>query len=121
MFLAEGYQYQALRSDYAGVSQRWLLSYSKAASERASKQLPKELSKRSEADVKALTKLSNKAFACRDDAEQALAAFSKKLKVCTLASSEIQELPHYHQRGRPAKYPTPSQLSYTERGDKLRF
>ena len=116
LFLAEGYQYQALRSDYAGVSQRWLLSYSKAASERASKQLPKELSKRSEADVKALTKLSNKAFACRDDAEQALAAFSKKLKVCTLASSEIQERPHYHQRGRPAKYPTPSPLSYRLKG-----
>ncbi len=110
--LAEGYKYQALRSDYAGVPQRWLLIYSEAANVRAHKQVRKELSRQSEADLKALDKLSKASFACRDDAERALAAFTKTLKVCTLVSSEIREVPRYHRRGRPAKNAAPARLSY---------
>lgn len=110
--LAEGYHYQALTSQYAGVSQHWLLIYSEAANARAQKQVRKELARQSEVEVKALAKLSNEAFACCDDALAALAGFSKRLKVCTLTSSEIHEVPQYDKPGRPAKDATPSRLSY---------
>jgi transposase len=141
--LAGGYSYQALQSsvngssrgpvrartsggpsgpgrgpdrDYAGVPQRWLLSYSEAANARAQKQVPKQLSRQSEADVKALVQLGKEAFACRDDAKGALETFTKKLKACTLIAGNIIEVPHYHKPGRPAVGAAPSRLSYRIEG-----
>lgn len=110
--LAEGYHYRALPSQYAGVSQRWLLIYSKAANARAQTQVRKELARQSEVEVKALAKLGNESFACREDALAALAEFTKHLKVCTLTNSEIHAVPHYDKPGRPAKDATPSRLAY---------
>jgi transposase len=114
--LVEGYRYQALQSDYGGVPQRWLLIYSEAASARAQKQVRKELSRQSEAEAKALLKLSNEAFACREDAKRALETLKKKLKACTLVASTIIEVPHYHKPGRPAKDAVPSRISYRIEG-----
>jgi transposase len=59
-----------LQSDDAGVAQRWLVIYSEAAKAHAQKQVCKELAKRSDADVKALTKLGNTVFTCQADAER---------------------------------------------------
>jgi transposase len=116
MPLAEGYSYQALSSEYAGVAQRWLLIYSKAAHEAAQTQVRKELQRQSEADSKTWAKLMRQEFACLEDAKQALAAFEKVLKVCTLKASEIQQLPHYHSSGRPAKDAQPARFSYRIEG-----
>ena len=110
--LAEGYAYQTLQSNYAEVPQRWLVIYSEAARARAQQQVHKALSKQSEAEVKALAKLSKETFACREDALHTLKTFTKKLKVCTLSASSIKELPHYDRPGRPAKDAAPSHVSY---------
>lgn len=110
--VTEGYKYRVLQRDDAGVPQRWLVMCSKAANLQAQHQVSKELAKNSEADVKALTKLTNKAFACRNDAERALAALTKKLKVCKLVSSKIRKVPHGRRRGRLAKNAKPVGLSY---------
>ena len=114
--LAEGYRYRTLQSEYAGVSQRWLVVYSEAAHARAQKQVYKVLAKQSEADVKALAKLSRKTFACREDATQALTVFTKKLKACTLVSHDILEVAHHDKPGRPAKDAVPSRVSYRIEG-----
>ena len=76
----------------------------------------KALSKQSEAEVKALTKLSQKTFACREDALKALATFNRKLKVCVLSGSSVKELPHYTKPGRPARDAVPSRVSYRIEG-----
>jgi transposase len=110
--LTEGYSYQVLQSDYAGVQQRWLLIYSQAANERAQQQVRKELRRQSDADIKILGKLSKERFACREDAEKAIAAFKKKLTACTLNGYEIHEVLHYPKSGRPAKDTLPSRTSY---------
>jgi transposase len=112
MSLSQGYSYQRLSSEYGGVEQRWLLIYSPAARARAEKQVPKLLARQTQEDVKASSKLSRREFACLEDAKQALLAFTKKLKACTLMSSEIIEVPHYQKAGRPAKDAKPTRLSY---------
>lgn len=114
--LAEGYRYRTLQSDYAGVPQRWLVVYSEAANTRAQAQVRKVLAKQSEADVRALAKLSRKFFACREDATQALEALIKNLKACTLVSYDICKVAHYNSPGRPAKDAAPSHLSYRIEG-----
>ena len=114
--LAEGYSYQTLQSTYAGVPQHWLVIYSEAARARAQIQVHKTLSKQSEAEVKALAKFSKDTFACREDALRALEVFTKSLKVCTLSTSSINDVPHYHKPGRPAKDTVPSHVSYRIEG-----
>ena len=110
--LAEGYHYQALTSTYAGAPQRWLVIYSEAARARARKGVHKALSKQSEAELRALAKLAQETFACREDALRALEALGKKLKACTLSASDVKELSHYDKPGRPAKDARPSRTSY---------
>ena len=59
-----------------------------------------------------MTKLSQKTFACREDALGALEAFAKILKVCVLSAADVKELPHYDKPGRPAKDARPLRTSY---------
>jgi transposase len=110
--LDEHTRYQTLTSTYAGVSQRWLVVYSKPAHQRALHTVHRQCLKQTEADGKAFAALCGQTFACAADAEQALAGFQKKLTLTTIADARIEAVPHYHRRGRPAKACQPNTVMY---------
>lgn len=101
--LVEGYRYVALRSEYAGVSQRWLLIQSEAAKVRASKTLTRQLLKTTEAERRAFEKLCRRDFACEQDARRALEAFQRELKILVVHDARVIETVHYPKPGRPRK------------------
>jgi transposase len=97
--LSEGYRYTPIRSHYAEVFQRWLLIYSEQARARAVKSVDKELLKQSEQEHKAFEKLCRTRFNCPEDAERALAAYQKTLKVLTVHEVEITSHKHFASAG----------------------
>ena len=100
--------YQHLESAYAGIRQRWVVVYSPEAYQRAIKRVDRHCLKQSTAELKAFEVLCRREFACRVDAEQALAEFKKTQTLTTVASSGIEEIPHYPGRGRPGKGQKPT-------------
>ncbi|MCA9840407.1 MAG: IS1634 family transposase [Trueperaceae bacterium] len=110
--LTEGYRYMPVKSDYAGVEQRWLLIYSEQARVRAKKSVAKELLRHSEQDYKAFEKLCRTAFNCAEDAEREVLAFQKTLKVLSLSNIELIPDHHFANAGRPPKDAVPDTISY---------
>ncbi|MDQ3460226.1 MAG: IS1634 family transposase [Deinococcota bacterium] len=110
--LTEGYRYTPLRSHYAEVEQRWLLIYSEQARARAVKSVDKELFKQSQQEHKAFEKLCRTRFNCPEDAERALAAYQKTLKVLTVHEVETISHKHFASAGRPRKDAVPETISY---------
>src|SRR5437764_5196002 len=104
--------YQHLESAYAGIRQRWVVVYSPEAYQRAIKRVDRHCLQQSTAELKAFEVLCRREFACRVDAEQALAEFKKTQTLTTVASSGIEEIPHYPGRGRPGKGQKPT-FTYT--------
>lgn len=100
--------YQCLESAYAGVKQRWVVVYSPEAYQRAIKRVDRHCLKQSTAELKAFEALCRREFACRVDAEKALAESKKTQTLTTIASSGIEEIPHYPGRGRPGKGQKPT-------------
>lgn len=99
--LMKGYPYTSVRSHYADIEQRWLVIHSQAAEARSRKTLRKLL-KQTEKEQQAFAKLCRHDFACQADAQAALKAFQKGLKV--LSSHEpVREPLHYATPGRPPK------------------
>src|SRR5206468_8265905 len=62
---------------YAGIRQRWVVVYSPEAYQRAIKRVDRHCLQQSTAELKAFEVLCRREFACRVDAEQALAEFKK--------------------------------------------
>jgi transposase len=110
--LTEGYLYTPIRSHYAGVEQRWLLIYSEQARTRAEKSVDKELLKRSEQEYKAFEKLCRRGFNCVTDAECALAAYQKTLKVLDVRAVEVTAHRYFASAGRPRRDAVPDTISY---------
>jgi len=65
--------YTVLGSSYGGVKQRWLVVYTQAAHGLAEQTINKQHLKQSQAEYKAFSALTKRAFACVADAEVALA------------------------------------------------
>jgi transposase len=101
--LPDDYHYQMITSTYAQVPQRWLIVYSEAACKRGIHAVTKRMLKQSEQDLRAFQKLCRQEFACIPDAEQALKAFQKTLKVSTITAQTIRAVPRYTTPGRPGK------------------
>jgi transposase len=107
--------HQRLESAYAGVSQRWVVVYSPEAYQRAIKRVDQHFLTQSTAELKAFEALCRREFACSVDAEKALAEFKKTQTLTLVASSMIEESPHYPGRGRPSKGQKPT-LTYRIEG-----
>jgi transposase len=110
--LTEGYRYSAFTTTYAGVEQRWLVIYSKAARDRAAKQVDKQLLKQGDKERIAFDELRRKAFHCPQDAWRALAAFRATLKVLEVHDADVIERRHHNSAGRPTKDAVPTSVSY---------
>jgi transposase len=112
-FQEEGYHCQELRSNYGGVEQRWLVVFSEAARTRAQRSVSKRLLRESEREAKAFRTLCRRSFACREDAEHALAHFERsRLQVSSVVAAEIVQQARYGQAGRPKAGAQPERLSY---------
>jgi len=73
----------------AGVRQRWLVVHSRAARHRTEKTLEKKHLKQGEAELKAFDRLRRQDFACEADAQAALEAFAKGLKLTLIHEGRI--------------------------------
>jgi Transposase len=93
--LTGGYRGEACRSEYGGVEQRWLIVYSEEAEERARDSVEQKIQKQHEEEKKAFSKLTERTFACREDAEQALKAFESDLKASEFADKQVQRAPNF--------------------------
>lgn len=105
------YRIAEAKSDYGGVSQRWLVVKSEARSEAENKQLEKRLERADQEAGKELTRLGRKTFNCAADARKTAESFAKGLKHHRLTNLKIVVLSNYSKPGRPAKGAKP-QLSY---------
>ena len=87
--LKEGYRAEECRSEYGGVEQRWLLVYSEKAEERARENVREKVKKEHEEEAKAFSRLTERTFACREDAEQALEEFESGLQASEFARKQV--------------------------------
>jgi len=93
--LTEGYCEEECRSEYGGVEQRWLVVYSEEAEKRARENAHDQVRKEHEKEEKAFSELTEREFACREDAEKALEAFEAGLKASEFTEKQVQRAPHY--------------------------
>jgi transposase len=113
--LEEGYYGEEFVCEYAGVAQRWLVVFSKAACQRELKTLEKAQAKELEKAQKDWRKLEAQTFKCQADAENALGQFNKKWKYhqCAARATPILQYPR---RGRPAAQDHKEVIGYTLQG-----
>lgn len=101
---------------YAGIRQRWLVIYSREARQRAEKTLRRQHLRLGEAELKAFDALRRQGFACEADAQAALDAFAKGLKLTAVTDGRVVPQARYARKGRPAKGQEPSVVSYAIEG-----
>jgi len=70
--LTDGYRAEECRSEYGDTEQRWLIVYSEEAEDRARENVGDQVEREHEKEKRAFSELTDREFACREDAEQAL-------------------------------------------------
>jgi transposase len=93
--LTDGYRAEECRSEYGDTEQRWLVVYSEEAEERAQETVEDQVQREHEKEKKAFSKLTDREFACREDAEQALEEFEEDLEASEFARKQVQRAPRY--------------------------
>jgi transposase len=110
--LTDGYRYQEKASTYAGIGQRWVVVYSEAREARVKRAVEKRMRTESEAELQAFKKLCRTAFACEQDARQALEAFRQSVQATRLEAPTIRAVACYGKRGRPTPDAVPEKVKY---------
>lgn len=108
--------FRSLCVTHAGIRQRWLVVHTRAARQRAEKTLRKRHLAQGEAELKDFAHLQRTPFACAADAEAALDAFRKRLKLTTVCDAHILARPRYAGQGRPARGRAPDAHHYFVQG-----
>ena len=98
--------------EYGGVRQRWVVVFSPEAYQRARKTVDKQCHKQSAAEEKEFAQLCKQDFACEADARKALEAFEKRLKMTFVSDAQIDAVPRYKGKGRPAQGRKPDSYAY---------
>ena len=114
MEAVEGFEYYEaveVRSDYAGVEQRWVLFRNKQSQESEQKTLTRRMQKKSLKECETLAKLGKKAFRCEGDALEAFKQWQKQSELCQ-AEAEIITKACHKGKGRPAGGAKPDHLEY---------
>nr|MDT0251553.1 IS1634 family transposase [Endozoicomonas sp.] len=113
---AEGYEAFEVLSNYADVSQRWVLIRSEQARKKEQKALFKKILKKSANEAKSLTsKLAKKPFKCESDALRAFDEWQSKTTYCQ-AEPVVTAKPCYTKAGRPEKDSEPDSMEYCVSG-----
>ena len=106
----------SLDSVYADVKQRWVVVYSPQANRRAEKTVNKKMLENTTKELKAFDELCKREFACEADAVKALIILKKNLKFSVVDEVQINALPHFQNKGRPAKGVKPDFYTYQIKG-----
>jgi transposase len=106
----EGYRLYETKSDYGGVSQRWLVVENEARRRSERARLERRLRRLDREAEKELKRLGHRTFSCEEDARQAAEAFAAKLKYHRLTELKVISLAKYEKPGRPAKGTEPRRL-----------
>lgn len=93
--------YQRLDLSHYGITQRWLVVYSKEAEQRARKTLDKAVAREDEQTQKALFHLQAQRFGTKQDAQKALSSITQKLKYHCIEKVDVKQHIRYAQKGRP--------------------
>lgn len=93
--------YQSLILSHYGITQRWLIVYSKQAEKRAEKTMAKAQKREYDTIQKALFHLQAQRFNTQQDAQKALLSVAKKLKYHRIGHTQIQQHIRYAKKGRP--------------------
>ena len=107
-----GYRIAEIGSTYGDIRQRWLVVESSQRQVSDLKALKQRLNKTTQRFQTQLNQLSRQPFACKTDAQQAIARFEKTLKQHLITQVEIVEKSHYDTAGRPAKTATPTAIHH---------
>ncbi len=104
----KGYRIAEMRTDYAGVLQRWVIVSSEARGERMANQLDRRLD-REETQLRVeLGKLKRRAFNCESDARKELShLLDERLRFHRLGDVQVISESYYARRGRPRKGEAP--------------
>lgn len=113
--LAPGYFGKEVKSEYGGVSQRWLVVYSQAACERELKTFEKAKAREQAAAEKEWRKVCQAVFNCHEDAEAACKQFNQRWKYHR-ATEQVTPNTQYAHSGRPATGTRPDVVGYTLTG-----
>jgi transposase len=97
----EGYAYHRIDLCHYGIEQRWLVVYSKAAEQRAQRQVTKLQNKEHKKLNKQLFHLQAQRFESQDAARAALKKIQKTMKYHGIGRVELTQHIHYACQGRP--------------------
>ena len=100
-FIDASLAYQRVELSHYGISQRWLVVYSKQAEQRAKKTLHKAQKREQDTVQKALFHLQAQRFNAQQEAQKALVAIAKKLKYHRIEKEHIKPHIRYAKKGRP--------------------
>jgi transposase len=93
--LKEGYRAEEYHSEYGDTEQRWLVVHSEEAEERARESVREKIQREHEEETKAFSKLTDRTFACREDAEQALKEFESSLEASEFTEKQVSRATCY--------------------------
>jgi transposase len=105
------YKYAEVCTWYANVNQRWLIVYSEMAHNRARSSIVRLVTKEKEEAERALKKIQSIDYACKEDAQKAIAFLAKKLNYHDIKITAINERQIFARAGRPTST-TPKNISY---------
>lgn len=97
------------------VKQRWVVVYSPQAYQRALKTVNKQCLSPRTAEFKTFDKLCKQDFPL-SNANKAITAFEKTLKMTFVANTQVTALPRYKGKGRPAQGRQPDFYVYCIEG-----
>jgi transposase len=104
----EGYTLLAeMRTDYAGIFQRWVIVSSEGRAERVANQIDRRVAREEAQGRVELRKLKRRSFNCESDAREELSGLDERLRFHRLQSTEVTSEPYYARRGRPRKGESP--------------
>lgn len=109
--LDDGYSGIWFDSEYANVTQKWLLIRSEQASKRETHTLDKRMHKDAEKSRKSFKKVCQKTFGCEADAKVALALWQQEQPFQDV-KGRIAKVAVYKSVGRPKKGEEPTGYSY---------
>jgi transposase len=108
----QNYSYQEFNSNYADISQRWLLVFSKSAWEREVKTFEKRLNKQEQELNNKLKSLKKQKHNCQKDLEKDLHEIKRHHSYFNI-HSDIKALEGYKNSGRPKDGSYKETLGYT--------
>ena len=110
--LGNGYLGKEYLTQYADVTQRWMVIFSEKAYQRECKTLLKNYKKGSEKEAKKFEKLSKEVYGCPHDALKHYKKNISQYKFIEVKEIEVVEVQKYPTIGRPKKGAQPSTIGY---------